>query len=473
MNIATLIALGLIAFCFLRRDNALLSLAFVFLAFGSFSVVPGGTTVLAASVAFLLLVVKVFARPGAVHEAAGAMRLGSMGLLVAFMLVGVIWAIIVPRVSGSDIFVYPMNVGITSYPVRLQPTSANINQSAYQVVSCAVALGFFVMARTARFSEVFLRAMLWGAGAVVVTGLADMIGPHVGLSKVLDLFRTANYTFLNGVEVLGVTRVTGLMPEASTYGALAVSFGALLLFCRNAYEGKPKSWALILGFACLAFAALSTSSAAMASLAVTFAILCADLASRLIVERTADKRRALNEILFIGGLVLLVALYLAIFSAQRDLIWRLIDSALFKKSLSSSYVERSAWSRQAWEAFLASGGVGVGVGSVRTSNFFINILASTGVLGTAFFALFLLRVAVAQVPAIHRAPAELVRGAKLALIIVFTGMFFVGTVPDYGLLAASLFGTIVGVAQAERQRARMAAPETPSVLPSSGLLVEP
>ncbi len=472
MNIATLIALGLIAFCFLRRDNALLYLAFAFLAFGSFSVVPGGTTVLAAAVAFLLLTVKVFTRRGATHELAGAVRLGAMGLLVAFMLVGVIWAMVVPRVSGGNIFVYPMSVGITSFPARLQPTSANINQSAYQIISCATALGFYVMARSARFSEVFLRALLWGAAATIITGLADMIGPHVGLSKVLELFRTANYSYLNGVEVLGVTRVVGLMPEASTYGALAVSFGGLLLFCRNAYEGRLKRWALILGIACLGFAALSTSSAAMLSLAVAFAILCADLASRLIVERAADKRRALNEILFVAAVVFLMALSLAIFSGPRELIWRLVDSAVFKKSLSSSYIERSAWTHQAWEAFLASGGIGVGVGSVRTSNFFINILASTGVIGTGLFALFLARVAIAQVPAPQSQPAELVRGAKLGLIVLFTGMYFVGTTPDYGLMAAALFGTIVGTAQAERQRARIAATEPSSVLPPSGLLVE-
>ncbi len=454
MNIATLIVLGLIAVCFLRRDNALLNLAFVLLAFGSFSVVPGGTTVLASSVAFLLLMVKVFLRPGAGHDAARAMRFSAMGLLVVFMVLAVVWAMIVPRVSGSNIFVYPMAVGVTSFPARLQPTSANLNQSVYQIISCAVALGFYVMARGARFSETFLRGGLWAAGAVIVTGLADMIGPHIGLTKVLDLFRTASYTFLNGVEVMGVTRVVGLMPEASTFGALSVSIGALLLFCREAYSPGLKPWALGLGIACLAFAALSTSSAAMICLAVTFAVLCADLGSRLVLERFADKRAALNAILVLAGLVLVLVLYLAVFQTQRDFIVRIVDSAVFKKTESSSYIERSAWSHQAWQAFLASGGIGVGVGSVRTSNFFVNIIASTGVFGASLFALFLLRVAAARVSAAQPQPSELVRGAKQALIIIFTGLFFVGTVPDYGLLVAALFGAIIGVSQAERARAR-------------------
>jgi len=302
VNVATILTLGLIAVCFLRRDNALLYLAFVLLAFGSFSIVPGGTTVLAASAAFLLLTVKVFTRPGAVNEAMRATRLSVMGLLVAFMALAVVWAMIVPRVSGSNIFVYPMAVGVTSFPTRLQPTSANLNQSVYQVISCAVALGFYILARAPRFPEIFLRAVLWGAAAVIVTGLADMIGPHIGLAKVLDLFRTASYTFLNGVEVLGVTRVVGLMPEASSFGALAVSFGAIVLFCRNAYEASLKPWALGLGIGCLAFAALSTSSAGMLALAVTLALLCADLGSRLIVERSADKRQAFNEAMVLATL---------------------------------------------------------------------------------------------------------------------------------------------------------------------------
>ncbi len=472
MNVATLLTLALIAVCFLRRDNALLYLAFALLSFGSFSVVPGGTTVLAASIAFLLLMVKVFTRPAAVNEVARATRLSAMGLLVIFMVLAVVWAMVVPRVMGSNILVYPMAVGITSFPAHLQPTSANLNQSVYQIISCSVAIGFYIMARTPRFPEIFLRAALWGAGAVIVTGLADMFGPHIGLAKVLDLFRTASYTFLNGVEVMGVTRVVGLMPEASSFGALAVSFGAILLFCRNAYDASLKPWALGLGIACLAFAALSTSSAGMLALVVTFALLCADLASRLILERSADKRQAFNEVAVVATLVLLAGLYLMIFEAQRDFIVRIVDSAVFKKTESDSYIERSAWSRQAWQAFLASGGIGVGVGSVRTSNFFINILASTGVFGFALFALFLLRVGIAGVHGAQGQASELVRGAKLALIVIFTGLFFVGTVPDYGLLTAALFGVIVGVSLSSRERLRAGAlPEAAPVL-SPAVLVQ-
>ena len=454
MNVATILTLGLIAFCFLRRDNALLYLAFALLAFGSFSVVPGGTTVLAASLAFLLLAGKVFMRPGAVQDVMRAMRLRDMGLLVAFMVLAVVWAMVVPRVSGGDIFVYPMAVGVTSFPARLQPTSANLNQSVYQVISCAVALGFYLLARRPRFADTFLKALLWGSGAVIVTGLADMIGPHIGLTKVLALFRTASYTFLNGVEVMGVTRVVGLMPEASAYGALCVSFGALLLFCRHAYDRSLKPWALGLGVGCLAFGALSTSSAAIVSLAVAVCVFGADLGSRLVLERKADKRTAFNEILIVAGLAFLAVLCLAVFDKQRNFMISIVDSAVFKKSESSSYIERSAWSHQAMKAFLASGGVGVGVGSVRTSNFFVNIIASTGIFGSILFALFLLRVAFAHVSTVQAQSAELVRGAKLALVVIFTGLFFVGTVPDYGLLVASLFGAIVGVSRSERDRLR-------------------
>ena len=471
MNIATLLTLALMGFCFWRRDNALLFLAFVLLSFGSFSVVPGGTTVLAASLAFLMLAGKVFVRPGAFDEIVRAARLRDMGLLVAFMILAVVWALIVPRVSGHDIFVYPMAVGDTSFPVRLQPTSANINQSVYQVISCGVALAFYLLARRPNFTETFLRALLWGAGAVIVTGLADMFGPHIGLTKVLALFRTASYTFLNGVEVLGVTRVVGLMPEASAYGALCVSFGALLLFCRHAYQGRPKRWAIGLGVGCLAFGALSTSSAAMVSLAVAIAVLCADLGSRLILERGADKRATMNEILVLLSLAFLIVLFFAVFDKPREFVWRIVDSAVFKKGESSSYIERSAWSHQAWKAFLTSGGIGVGVGSVRTSNFFVNIIASTGVFGTVLFGLFLLRVAFARIFAPQSDMVELVRGAKLALVVIFTGLFFVGTVPDYGLLVAALFGAIVGLSRASRHRLRPAEPVETSSVPSSAALL--
>ena len=110
---------------------------------------------------------------------------------------------------------------------------------------------------------------------------------------------------------------------------------------------------------------------------------------------------------------------------------------------------------------------------MRTSNFFINILASTGVFGFGLFALFLLRVGIAGVYGAQRQPSELVRGAKLALIVIFTGLFFVGTVPDYGLLTAALFGVIVGVSLSSRDRVRaMAAlPEAAPVM-SPAVLVQ-
>jgi O-antigen ligase len=158
----------------------------------------------------------------------------------------------------------------------------------------------------------------------------------------------------------------------------------------------------------------------------------------------------MREIFVIAGVLLVFVLAAFVFERQRDFVMQMLDASLFKKSQSSSYIERSAWSHQALKAFIDSNGIGVGVGSVRTSNFFINILASTGILGTGLFALFLLRVFTARVPVSAPQDFEIVRGSKMALIVIFFGLFFIGTVPDYGVLAAALFGVIVGTSMAYR-----------------------
>jgi hypothetical protein len=68
-----------------------------------------------------------------------------------------------------------------------------------------------------------------------------------------------------------------------------------------------------------------------------------------------------------------------------DYIYDKIDVIIFKKSESESYAGRTEWTRVAWEAFFATDGLGVGLGSARTSNWFVALLSNTGIYPALIF----------------------------------------------------------------------------------------
>ena len=68
----------------------------------------------------------------------------------------------------------------------------------------------------------------------VFTGALDLASHYLPLQPVLEVFRTATYALLTDVAILDAKRVVGLMPEASSFGGLALAFLASLYFFRRA-----------------------------------------------------------------------------------------------------------------------------------------------------------------------------------------------------------------------------------------------
>jgi hypothetical protein len=70
----------------------------------------------------------------------------------------------------------------------------------------------------------------------------------------------------------------------------------------------------------------------------------------------------------------------------------LADTFVLNKMATDSGIERSSWNRQAIQNFLDTFGFGVGTGSLRASSFPVAVIANFGIVGTAFFAAFFLKV---------------------------------------------------------------------------------
>jgi hypothetical protein len=127
-------------------------------------------------------------------------------------------------------------------------------------------------------------------------------------------------------------------------------------------------------------------------------------------------------------------------------VQEMLDVMVFQKSTSSSYEERSMWTKVSWDALLASGGLGVGMGGTRASNFAVALFSSAGFLGGALYSLFLINCLIVQ----RAAKNDLVGSALFAAVRwSFLPPFFagltVGTTPDFGVFNAFLFGFAIAL----------------------------
>jgi hypothetical protein len=375
-----------------------------------------------------------------------------MGFLTAFTVVAVVGAFVLPKVFLGQVQVFPLRSDGNPLLMPLQPSSANLTQSAYLVISYLTAVVFALMVKSRSFIQNLRTAIIGLACMVIVTGVVEYGLGVVGAGSVLDMFRTASYTFMLDNEVQGMRRIIGLMTEASAYGFISTTALAMLIFYRNLFDTKQQQQIIYpLAAMCGILAILCTSSAAYVSVAVIVVVYFWDVVARLGMGQKEEKLQVSRELVGIFAFSLIGLIAIFVFQETRDIAFNLLDEMVFKKGQSSSFAERSSWNEAGISSFLQSMGAGVGVGSIRTSNFFVNIIGATGIVGSFFFFSFLLKVFMSKCQSQDVKMIEAVRGAKLILVPILVNMALAGTTPDYGVVVAVLFGIVIGGASAVRK----------------------
>jgi hypothetical protein len=369
-----------------------------------------------------------------------------LGLLFAFLVLALFSAYEMPRLFAHMVEVIPTNPEV-GWATMLEPTSANISQSAYMTLSVGIALVFALSGENASFRHHYMRALWVGTLVLIATGLADITLTTAGLAGLLEPFRNA-YAQLNNVEgpVLG-KRVVGLTSEASVYGMFCVAAAANLAFLRPCFANVHlRNYLLpltILGL--LIMVVVSTSSSAYVGAAV-FAMVYAVNWLRRAFTPDAPAREGLKwEAIFgILAAVVILAVFTLVPNAM-DPVTNTIDEIVFKKSQTSSYIDRNMWTSVALNAFFATHGLGVGLGSVRTSNWFVNILSSTGVIGAVLLGGFILLLYVRRCRAAGPREREFATALKFAMVPQFATAALIGTTPDFGGGLASEMGLITSL----------------------------
>ncbi|UST55894.1 hypothetical protein NF681_19315 (plasmid) [Comamonadaceae bacterium OTU4NAUVB1] len=444
----------LVAWVSLRHRQALLPLFFASLPFGSLAVIPtsltAGLTLTPAPIVALLVIARQLGRKGGLARAVDAALTPSVALLLlAFWIVASVTTLFMPRFFAGEVVVIAVSQADFAL---LRPTLQNVSQFVYISISVLATFAFADLLTEPGSRERALNALCLGAAITALTGVLDFCARYVPLEPLLDLFRTATYALLTNDEILDSKRVVGLMPEASSFGTLALSFLSLLYFFRRAMAaGFVRQWLVpALMASLLALIALSTSSAAYLGLGVLGGAMVAEWCWRSVAAgRNPYLRHGLaRELrLSLAALALLVLLFVAVprlFAPMQQMF----DTMVLQKTSSLSYEERTMWTQVSWRALWETHGLGVGLGGTRASNFAVALASNVGIVGALLYALF-----VAQCLFLRRGGRDDAQGGALmsavrwAYFAPFLAGLTIGTTPDFGVLNAWLYGFSIALLQ--------------------------
>jgi hypothetical protein len=148
--------------------------------------------------------------------------------------------------------------------------------------------------------------------------------------------------------------------------------------------------------------------------------------------------------LLVVGLILAVLLDDGVSETVRNYI----DLLIFNKSVTDSGIERDAWNTFALQNFFDSYGLGVGLGTVRTSSLPIALLSNVGVLGFVFYLLFVVSAFGLRRGTPRTVSADVRLAARNASLGLIIGDIFAAPTVEQGLL----FYVLAGIACAEPER---------------------
>jgi hypothetical protein len=464
--VVVLIFWAIAAIACVRGTAALVSVLMVSLSFGSFAVispsVTAGLTLTPAPMLALILIGRVFVSlSGLNYLASLILKPSRMTLLLIFWVYATLATYFLPRFFYRQADIIPVRFeGVTTITL-LEPTTQNISQLAYLSISIFAVLALACHFRDPDNRLKGTRALLYGAYAAIITGLLDFIAMYVPIGAFLEPFRTATYALLTDVEMFGGKRVVGLMPEASAYGSTCLALLSALYFFRHLLADTPaRAFSVFAGLVgLLALTWLSTSSAAIVGLAILMMTAGANWVWRGV---TASGGQFLNRSLAFEFWVVALTISLIAVATLIDLsIWNpvieMLDDLIFSKSGSSSYEERNLWTSTSLNALYQTYGLGVGVGSTRTSNAIVAIFSNVGIFGGLLFFLFVICALIKSSGdgGVNDATAH---AARWAYIAPFSAAALVGGSPDFGILNAWLFALAIAATSSVSSWARSVSP---------------
>jgi hypothetical protein len=367
--------------------------------------------------------------------------------LMCLVIYGLLSGFLMPRLMEGSMPIIPLGTSEyanTGFTVPLGPVSGNLTQGIYLVADFACFIMIVAIASTqAGFATIASALVAYAAGNVLFAVL-DLGTFATGTQWLLDFIRNAQYTLHIEEQIGGLKRIVGSFTEASSFARStlgALGFTGTLWLCgyRPALTGT-------LALASLALVVLSTSSTGLAGAPAVLLILYVTALMRLGFHPSRPFRSA--AVMCAPLLVVAVILAAQLDDEAAKPIRDYIDVLIFNKSATDSGIERNSWNTFALQNFLDSYGLGVGLGTVRTSSFPIALLSNVGVPGTIFYLLFAASAFLRRRGTPRTFPADVRLAARNACLGLIVGDTFAATTLEQGLF----FFVLAGIACAEPER---------------------
>ncbi|KQT60480.1 MULTISPECIES: hypothetical protein [unclassified Aureimonas] len=410
-------------------------------AVGNSSIQPSHLLVLFITAAALL-------KPRVFQAALVSLKYPGPGFWFAgFVLYGVFTSYFLPRIFVGETLVYSAArnaagaASIVTGP--LQPATTNITQTVYLMGSlCCYALvsGYASLGRVN-----FLAKALCGAALTcLLLALFDVATFATDTQYLMEFLRNANYSIMIEAEIGGLKRIVGAFPEASSYGACAVSLFAFVIIMKIERFRFPG-----LGLITLALGVtVIFSTATTAYVAMLVPIFCT---FAFCIVCIVKQKATFNHVSFlVFGLLVVppLTLGLMLIPSVWETVTTLVETTLANKLATDSGIERMAWNKAALISFLDTYGFGAGLGSVRTSSFLTALLSNVGIVGTLLFGCFsfsLVRTVLFQGRG-TRMERSIGMAALFAALTQAAASVISGTVVDLGLLFSATAGLAAGSA---------------------------
>jgi hypothetical protein len=408
----------------------------------------GNSTILPANLALLFLAAKVLLSPaGRFSNLAESVR--QNGLLVVYCCFGAMTAFVLPHIFSHGIYVAPLRT-VSERLYGVQPvmfSSQNITTSVYLMGTLLAALMAGAAVRSERNWHLFLSTVIIITWVHFGFGIADLVLDKIGHKEWLAIFRTATYAELDQEAFGGVHRIAGIFAETSSYSGYGLGLLALNIefWLRNLEPKKTGAAAIAMVFVLM----LTTSTTAYVGLAA-IALL---LVIRILFTPMQLPVRKTIALAVLGVLAVVAVLALIVFDKKSAAFaTELLLRSTVHKVHSDSGLQRAYWAQRAMDAFYASYGLGVGVGSFRSSGLFQAIAGSTGVIGLVSFFGYLAAVLkpfsrrshITQAFGLEGIGAAFGWAAAIGLLPVLVS----GGSPDPGLEFAVLCGTALALSGA-------------------------
>lgn len=367
--------------------------------------------------------------------AARALTLPSPGFWFACLVVyGIVGGYLLPRIFAGMTQIIP--IGSSAYSatigtVPLGPVSGNFTQALYLTADLICFALISATASSEAGHKAITSAILFYCAANIIFAVLDVITYSSGTQWTLDFIRNAQYTFHLEEEASGLKRIAGSFTEASSFAHTtlgAIGFTGTMWIC-----GRSPAWTGVLFIASIIALVLSTSSTGLVGAPPVLLTLYATAVIRSGVS--PERRQAALAVLVAPMLVILAVLVVFMNTSMYNSIYDYLSSLVFNKSSTQSGMERASWNYAAIRNFFDTAGLGVGLGTARTSSFGLALLSNVGLPGVLFYCLFIYSCFFPR----ERVPrgsvvADVSLAARNACLGLLLGDLISGALVDQGLL---------------------------------------